>query len=45
MLKIQKMCCRLAKGDWIGMKDKKVSKEKNEELQRGDWNDERFDRE
>ena len=44
-VKVLIACCHLARGDWIGMKNKKSSKEKTEELQRGDWHNERFDRE
>ena len=44
-MKVPIVCHRLARGNWIGMKDRKRSREKTEELHKGDWNDERFDRE
>ena len=31
------VCCHLSRGDWIGMKNRKSSKEKTEELQRSAW--------
>ena len=44
-MKVPIVCHRLARGNWIGMKSRKSSKEKTEELQRGNWHSERFDRE
>ena len=44
-MKVQIMCCQFARGNWMGMKDRKWSMEKTEELQKGDWHDKRFDRE
>ena len=35
-VKVQIICCRLARGNWMGMKDKKKSRGKTEELQKGD---------
>ena len=38
-------CRQFARSDWIGIKDRKRSREKTEKLQKGDWHDNRFDRE
>ena len=43
-MKVQIMCRQFARGDWMGMKDRKWSMEKTEELQKGNWYDKRFDR-
>ena len=44
LVKVPIVCHRLAKGIWIGMKTRKSNKEKTEELQRGIWTYDRFDR-
>ena len=44
-MKVQTVCCRLARCNWMLMKDRKKSKEKTKGLQKGNWNDKRFDRE
>ena len=44
-MKVQIMCRCLASGNWMGMKGRKKSIEKTEELQISDWNDKKFDRE
>ena len=43
-LKVPIVCCCLARGNWTGMKNRKSSKEETEELERGAWYHERFDR-
>ena len=32
------------RGNWMGMKVRKINKQKPDRLQKGDWNDIRFDR-
>ena len=43
-MRVPIVCCHLARGNWIGMKNKKSSEEKPEDLQRGAWYYERFGR-
>ena len=43
-MKIHIVSHQFARGNWMGMKVRKISRQKTERLQKGDWNDERFDR-
>ena len=45
LARVQIVCCPFVRGNWMGMKDKKWSMEKTEELQKGDWNGKIFNRE
>ena len=44
LVKVPVVCHQLSRGDWIGMKTRKSNKKKTEELQRGIWAYERFER-
>ena len=44
-MKVPIVYCQFARGDWARMKTRKIIKEKTDRLQRGDWNDKRFERE
>ena len=43
-LKIHIVSHQFTKSDWMGMKVRKISKQKTDRLQKGYWNDKRFDR-
>ena len=43
-MKVHKLYCRFTRGNWLGEKDGNFSNQKTDKLQKGDWNDERFDK-
>ena len=42
--KVAIVCRQFAKGNWAGMKTRKINNEKTDRLQRSNWNDNRFER-
>ena len=44
MVKLPTVCYRFTRGNWMGMKARKIGSQKSDRLQKGVWNNKRFDR-